>query len=155
MNKIPTAIIDLDNCISDDKWRWPLFDLHLPLPNDRYARYHAACWLDLPHNQHVLNELERQYQFVIFTARPERVRRMTSNWLDKWQIPVSQLLMRPDKNHESSVIVKKRMLIEWLLPRYDVQYAIDDRIDILNMYADEGVRTCQRVFINAPEIEHP
>jgi len=36
-----------------------------------------------------------------------------------------------------------------------VRYAIDDRVDILDMYADEGVSICRRIFINEPEVIHP
>jgi len=151
--KVPAAIIDLDNCISDDKWRWPLFDLHLPLPNDRYTRYHEACSLDLFRNEQVIRDLSWRYKLVVFTSRPESVRTKTRQWLDFWKVPAVQLLMRPENNHEGSVVLKERMLHN-LDPMFDVQYAIDDRSDILAMYADNGVRICRRVFINETEIVH-
>lgn len=150
------CVIDLDNCISDDKWRWPLFDLHLPLPNDRYVRYHDACDRDLYQNSFIIRELARRHRhLVVFTSRPESVRHKTESWLRKWKVPVTGLLMRPDNNHEPSTVLKCRMLTEWLDPQYKVITAIDDRVDILDMYADNGVNTCRRVFIHEPEIEHP
>lgn len=148
------AVIDLDNCISDDKWRWPLLDLHLPLPNERYARYHDACDRDMHANEHVVRELSRRFKIIVFTSRPECVRYKTQRWLNRWRIPNIGLFMRPDDNHEPSVLLKRQMLLA-LPPHLKVRYAIDDRVDILDMYADEGVFTCQRVFIHEPEDVHP
>lgn len=151
----PVAFVDLDNCISDDKWRWPLFDLHLPKPNDRYWRYHDACEGDLHDNAHVIRELSARYDLCVATSRPEVVRHKTHNWLRKWNINTLQVFMRPNDNHEPSTVLKKRML-DWAREQgFDVQCAIDDRSDILDMYADEGVRICRRVFINTTEITHP
>lgn len=154
--KWDAAAIDLDNCISDDKWRWPLFDLHKPVINERYTRYHEACDRDLHQNSFVLRELKRRYgRLIVFTSRPESVRHKTQRWLDKWNIPVTAMLMRPDDNHEPSTILKRRMLTEWLDKDFHIRHAIDDRVDILNMYSEEGVAIVQRVFINEPEIIHP
>lgn len=151
----PVAFIDLDNCISDDKWRWCLFDLHLPAPNDRYWRYHDACDGDLHLNSHVIRELRGRYDLVVATSRPEVVRHKTHHWLRKWGIPSLQVFMRPNDNHDPSPILKRKMLEMAREQGFDVQYAIDDRSDILDMYADEGVRMCRRVFINPAENIHP
>lgn len=150
----PTAIIDLDNCISDEKWRQHLCQLDLFKPNDRYWAYHEACPRDTRQNAHVVEELARNYTLVVFTARPECVRRKTERWLKKWNVPYDLLCMRPNDNHEPSVPLKRQMLLT-LPAEYDVQYAIDDRMDVLDMYADEGVRVCRRVSVNPMEIEHP
>lgn len=148
------AVIDLDNCISEDKWRWPLFDLHLPIINDRYTRYHEACESDTYQNTHVIRDLARRHKLIVFTSRPESVRHKTQRWLNRWRVPVIGMFMRPNDNHEPSTILKRSMLLA--LPSHlKVRYAIDDRVDILDMYADEGVNTCQRVFIHEPEIKHP
>ena len=148
------AIIDLDNCISDDKWRWPLFQLDLPVINERYQVYHDACEADLYQNSFVVRELAAKYKLLAFTARPESVRFKTQRWANRWRIPLNGLFMRPNNNHEGSIPLKRKMLLS--LPHTaNVRYAIDDRCDILGMYADEGVATCQRVFIHEPEIIHP
>lgn len=154
--KRDVAIIDLDNCISDDKWRWSLFDLHRPIINERYERYHEACESDSYSNSDVIKSLARQFTLVAFTARPESVRIKTRRWLNRWRVPAAGLFMRPNDNHESSVNLKREMLNELRTDTgLKIFYAIDDRVDILDMYADEGVNICQRVFINEPEIAHP
>lgn len=153
-SQLDVAIVDLDNCISDDKWRWNMFDMHLPLPNDRYSRYHDACESDAHANANVIRDLSRRYKLIVFTSRPECVRHKTQRWLNRWRIPNVGMFMRPNDNHEPSVPLKRQMLLA--LPHHiRPRYAIDDRVDILDMYADEGVSICQRVIINNPEHTHP
>ena len=151
----PVALIDLDNCISDDRWRWPMFDLHLPIVNERYQRYHAACEADLHDNSHVIQRLRYRYDLIVATSRPESVRHKTQLWLRKWNIPTKRIFMRPDDNHQPSPTLKAWMLDQAREEGFNVHYAIDDRADILDMYADEGVRICRRVFINNIENIHP
>lgn len=148
------AVIDLDNCISEDRWRWCMFDLHLPIINERYNRYHEACESDMYQNGDIIRELALRHKLIVFTSRPESVRIKTQRWLNRWRVPNIGLFMRPNDNHEPSVPLKRSML-RALPPHLKVRSAIDDRIDILDMYADEGVAQCRRVFIHEPEIVHP
>lgn len=155
MSKVDCAVIDLDNCISDDAWRMHLCELHHTAPNDRYHKYHAQCEGDLYRNSWIVRELARKYKALfVFTSRPEEVRFKTQRWLNRWRVPVNGIIMRPTDNHEPSTVLKERMLKEMLDEKYKVRYAIDDREDILKMYADNGIQT-QKVFINHPEIIHP
>lgn len=149
------AIIDLDNCIANDQWRLNLIQHHHEVPNDRYWDYHDRCDLDDHPNPHVIFNLTRRVDhLIVFTSRPEKVRLKTSQWLSRWGIPISHLMMRPDDNMMPSVDIKKLML-NWLPAEYEVQYAIDDRNDILDMYRANGIRSVERVFIYEPEIIHP
>lgn len=148
------AIIDLDNCISEDNWRWPLFDLHLPLPNDRYTRYHNACEGDAYQNADVIRDIARSHDLIVFTSRPEVVRSKTQRWLNRWRVPAVGVYMRPNDNHDSSTVLKRKMLLS--LPSHlKPTFAIDDRHDILDMYASEGVNVVQQVIIHQPEVNHP
>lgn len=153
--KPEACAIDLDNCISDDKWRWCLFELDQPIINDRYQRYHEACHADYYRNDDVIRRLHAKYgNLIVFTSRPESVRAKTESWLLMHNVPVTRVMMRPNDNHEGSVIIKHQMLVE-ARADYTINGAIDDRIDILDMYADAGVRYCQHVQINSPEFTHP
>lgn len=147
------SVIDLDNCVSDDKWRWPLFDLHLERPNDRYARYHEACESDEYRHDNVIRTLARDTDLIVFTSRPECVRIKTNRWLNRWRVPFLGILMRPNDNHDPSVILKRKML-DALPKHFHVVRAIDDREDILDMYASNGIET-QQVIIHEPEVQHP
>lgn len=150
----PAAIIDLDNCVSNDQWRLPRIQNHHSRPNDRYWDYHDCCDQDLHENKHVITRLRYQYRLLVFTSRPEAVRRKTELWLAKWDIPHDILFMRPNDNHMPSVEMKKTML-GWLPAGYRIEHAIDDRHDILDMYRSQGIPSTQRVFIYEPEVIHP
>lgn len=152
--KQPACIIDLDNCVSNDQWRLPLIQLSHPKPNDRYWDYHDKCHLDAHSNQHIIAQLRYKYRLLVFTSRPEAVREKTEAWLFKWDIPHDVLFMRPNDNHMTSVDMKRAML-SWLPENYQVEHAIDDRHDILDMYRSQGIQSTQRVFIYEPEVIHP
>jgi len=152
MHDHPVAIIDLDNCISDEKWREHLCEMHHPNPNDRYWNYHAACGGDQPANIELVNALARNHFIFIFTSRPEVARTDTVLWLHKHRIPYMKLCMRSNTSIETSVEVKRKMLLA--IPEgFKAFCAIDDRQDILDMYASYGIFT-RRVFIHEPEINH-
>lgn len=150
----PAAIIDLDNCVSNDKWRLPRIQHHHPRPNDRYWAYHDCCDQDLHDNKHVISRLRCNYRLLVFTSRPEAVRRKTEFWLYKWDIPYDELFMRPNDNHMPSVEMK-RLMLSWVPDGYQIEHAIDDRHDILDMYRSQGIPSTQRVFIYEPEVIHP
>jgi hypothetical protein len=151
----PACIIDLDNCVSNDFWRQCRIQYHHPKPNDRYWEYHDACHLDLPGQSQLtrVRELSRNYRLLVFTARPEVVREKTRKWLNKWGIPHDGLYMRPDNDHRGSVDLKRAML-KWV-PDFQIEYAVDDRQDILDMYLSMGVPRVERLFIVEQGDNHP
>jgi hypothetical protein len=154
-NAKPAAIIDLDNCVSNDQWRLNKIQLHHPKPNDRYWEYHEHCHLDPHGNRHVISQLRYSYRLLVFTSRPEIVRDKTERWLDENDIPYDLLFMRPDDNHMSSVDMK-RLMLSWVPEgQYNIEHAIDDRHDILDMYRSQGIRQTRRVFIYEPELIYP
>lgn len=152
---IPAAFIDLDNCISEDAWRWHMFDLHHPVVHDRYKRYHDACHLDLHKNEAVVRDLASRYALIIATARPEEVRVRTTMWLQQHRIRIAGLYMRPNYDDSGSVELKRLMLERARERGFKIEHAIDDRLDVLDMYADNGVAQVRRVFIHLPEHTHP
>jgi len=143
------CIVDLDNCVSDDHWRLELINLELPVINDRYKLYHEYCHLDTPgESRDYVLELAKRYKLIVFTSRPEAVRSKTLHWLEKWNIPTTQLFMRYDNDHRSSVLIKRTMLrMARQYHNCNVQFAIDDRQDILDMYLAEGVPSVKRIAL--------
>lgn len=146
------AVIDLDNCISDEGWRH-----HHAISNaeHHWDHYHRECYRDRPANLHIVKQLVTNgYEIVVFTARPTYYMDETVSWLNEHSINFKRLYMRPMHNFESSVAVKKLML-DQLRAEFGqdcVKVALDDRLDILEMYADSGVPVCWRVFIHPPEV---
>lgn len=146
------VIFDLDNCLSDDSARIPLIDW-FKTGEERYAAYHAQAAKD-PVNKHGLTVLKGHMADrripIFITARPATMRGATIAWiLDKLGVPIGEspegpmLFMRQTGDTRKSVLVK-RDVIEILLAKYRIiprciDYAFDDRQDILEMYRDYGI----------------
>lgn len=128
-------IIDLDNCLADDRWRRHL----LPPPGATEAHlwhpYHEGLINDPVHHQEFWEE-----DAIVFTARPERYRFETRLWLNRHSLITPYLYMRPHGNVRHSVDLKRWMLLA--LPRGIrtlVTVAYDDRMDVVTMYREEGI----------------
>lgn len=133
----PLAIWDLDNCLADDSGRIPLIDWHESDPDKRYERYHAGCGQDSVGNLKIFAESTINNQPLFITGRPEWTRRQTVEWIRK-QLGVEHpaVLMRPNGNIESSVLLKENLLRSWLACNHGdvVAEAYDDHAGIIDMY---------------------
>lgn len=141
-----TVIVDLDNCISDDRNRIPLIDWSKK-GAARYKAYHSACGQDTcVVHEGISKALNLADRVVVITARPEAHRLETLSWLHKNGLRASVLLMREDGDERSSVDVKKSHLDSFPaygLSKEDVLIAFDDRSEILEMYRSMGIPVCR------------
>jgi hypothetical protein len=151
---VRVQILDLDGCISDDRWR-RMFIPNPPSTADCFRSYHAGCWLDEFVNR---QEVDRKARHVIFTGRPLLFRQMTLDWLlESARIVPFILIMRNNDDTTPSVLLKQRMLQGLLDPNnmYDVGIehisAIDDRTAIVDMYKAAGIRNARVVRIGTEE----
>lgn len=136
------TIVDLDNCISKDDWRYK-FILHQK--SDMFARYkdyHLLAGFDEPRNLDLI--LDRE--IIVFTARPVYFRPITELWLEKHvarYANIAALLMRNDNDHRPSAVLKHAMLLQlkafWGIELSEIQWAIDDREDVVEMYNRMGL----------------
>lgn len=131
-------IVDLDGCISDDRWRRNRIKEGEPDKIIRFHEYHSLCHLDALLNLH---EVEPGAEIVILTGRPLTYREQTVTWLTEVALlrPL-HLLMRNPHDHRPSVILKAQMvmgLLDWNsygIAKEEIISAIDDREDIVQMY---------------------
>ena len=146
------VVCDLDGCLSDDRWRrhW------LPAvgaADDDYDAYHEHHLADKP-VPGVADELMRDLRgsstgtstqenyLLIVTARPEKYRRTTQQWVrDELPGVKFTVLMRPPECTFHSPALKQWLIAQWLSQhshRADgwtrVIAAYDDRQDVLDAY---------------------
>ena len=104
----------------------------------------------------ILNEYVKAGKKIIFvSARPERCRKDTEQWLAERMIFLSHdetyneiaatlkyeaLLMRPDGDSRQDTIVKKQILDKYLDKKW-IEAVIDDRPCIIRMWREEGLNT--------------
>jgi len=131
------AIFDLDGCISDDRWRRDL------MQKVKWDDYHKCLSEDGPINMDIVADcVERGLQILFVTARPNKYRNITNEWLIE-HLPISyerwSLYMRPDGNEMKSPELKKHLIDNSGIGWTNIAEAYDDRADVLQMYADREI----------------
>lgn len=76
---------------------------------------------------------------VILTARSAHYRSETKQWLHKNNIPYDALIMRPTDDKDKDKKVKKELLEEDILPKFDVKKAYDDKKKNRKMFEKLGI----------------
>lgn len=136
----PAIICDMDGTLCD------VAGVRHYVEGDRrrrnFDKFHAGAAL-CPANPTVLATVraaaERGDVVMIVTARSERWRDATRTWLEKWDVPYDELLMRSYRDQRSDVEVKRDILAA-IRSRGLVPYlAIDDRPEVIEMWKSEQI----------------
>lgn len=88
----------------------------------------------------LVNDLQRcGTKILLCSGRPERYRQLTSNWLAENGVYYSELHMRADGDYRSDVLVKKDMFRLFHLRNLDIDFVIDDRQSVVDMWREQGL----------------
>jgi hypothetical protein len=80
------------------------------------------------------------YVIVIVTAREARWAELTERWLDQHGVPRVELITRRDLDYRPDAVVKAEICAD-IQARYEPRLAIDDRDDILAVWAAASIPT--------------
>lgn len=86
---------------------------------------------------------------VIVSGRDNDCRAETESWLEANNIPYDKLYMRdPSRVDENGnklddTIIKRDIYNEWIKPRFNVRFVLDDRDRVVKMWRDEGLKVLQ------------
>ena len=89
------------------------------------------------------------YSIVITSGRPSsrkdvNVRKLTVDWLMREQVPFDELFMRQEGDYRPDYEVKSEIYENYILPLgYQVDFALDDRDQIVKMWRSIGIKTLQ------------
>ena len=136
------VILDLDGCIADDRWRLSQIDRDA---DDPYKHYADGCLSD-PLINSPIARLADDYEIIIFTARSVVSKKDTLKWLREVAfIEPYVIYMRPEGCKLSSPALKAaylmRLISRGIKVDRDIAFAVDDRLDVLDMYRTHGLRT--------------
>jgi uncharacterized HAD superfamily protein len=135
------VIIDLDGTLSDCTHR-----LHfIEGPNKNWDTFFEGC-VDDPVIEPMLNLIKMfkdDYKIVIITARPERNREFTTQWLVANKIYFDALYMRKNVDFRKSPLVKSDLVDKAIADSYNPIYAFEDREDCCTMFRERGIFTMQ------------
>jgi phosphoglycolate phosphatase-like HAD superfamily hydrolase len=135
--KYPATIFDMDGTLCDVT----SVRHHVIERPKNFDAFHYGS-LFCPGIDWVLEEVDYHRRagnmILVVTAREERWRSLTQNWLDDHGVPVHELFMRPTGDFRSDVLIKGEIL-DSLLPRYDIRHAYDDNPSIIGLWKARGV----------------
>jgi hypothetical protein len=134
-------IVDIDNtlCLSNER-----FELARN-PNGKID------W-DIAHNPELIEkdkpnypmiDLAKKYkkdgfEVIVLTGRPESVRKVTDDWLKKYEVEYDQLIMRNWENNFLKAPIYKKKIYETEI-QSDVFCAYDDEEEIIQMWNSLGI----------------
>jgi phosphoglycolate phosphatase-like HAD superfamily hydrolase len=130
-----TVVFDLDGTLAmtdDPKARHKI-------NHPKFAREAATAEC----NDKILDKMKKARDngenVVILTARSAHYREVTKRWLHENNVPYDALVMRPTDNITSDKKVKKELLEEDILPKFDVKKAYDDKKKNVKMFDKLGI----------------
>jgi 5'(3')-deoxyribonucleotidase len=138
-------LVDIDHSIADAFWRDPMIGVA------SWDLYHAESINDPPAHDMVyfIRTLISAtcFEFYGLTARPEKFRNLTTQWLLKNNIGFDDLLMRPNDDFRPAGEVKLSLCescfgVDW---KDKVLMMIDDNDKVIEAFKGEGI-TCLQVF---------
>lgn len=91
----------------------------------------------------VVSMLSLKYKIVIVSGRDGACRKETEEWLKKHSVHYDDFFMRPAGNTENDAVIKKRILVNDIMPKYFPILAVDDRDRVVRMWRDSGLKCFQ------------
>ena len=88
---------------------------------------------------------ERGHQIVLVSGRMDKYKAETLRWLEKYQIPYHQLFMRKEKDMRKDSVVKSEIYHQHIQPNYFVEFVLDDRNQVVDMWRNELGLACLQV----------
>lgn len=113
-------ILDIDGCISDDRWR----QHHIDKSRAGWHKYHSLSAFDEVINRHLFENT--RHQIVIFTGRPVHYHPQTVEWLKRAGLQTIAILMRPPDMFIPAAKLKEHHL--GLLRRAHFESTGEDRL---------------------------
>lgn len=96
--------------------------------------------------RHIVNLYQASgHTIIIFSGRDSVCRKVTEDWLSDNLIGYNSLFMRPEGNNEKDSIIKRRLFDENILGKYDIQFVLDDRNQVVDMWRKDLGLTCLQV----------
>lgn len=137
------VIFDIDGVVSDCRWRQELIE------RGQLKEFHNSAALDrLVREAFILLRSFRNLGFrhAFSTGRPEEFRASTDRWLADYGLSQYEgLMMRPEGCGLTSPELKRDHLRKFR-ETHEVIFAVDDREDVVAMYAQERVTALRFVL---------
>ena len=91
----------------------------------------------------IMKRFRKDHLIVLCSGRPDNYREMTEAWLKKHEIPYDFLFMRQRNDSRNDSIVKENILDFELLPRFRINFVVDDRPSVCRTWRGRGLTVLQ------------
>ena len=139
---IKAIYVDMDGTLANCEHR-----RHLVEVNNWPGFFEGMCDdTIITHTEEVLRALHAAgYAIIIGSARPDEnnYRQMTTEWLDRHNIPYSAIYLRKGGDYRKDSIVKIELLDQMIEDGWDIQFALDDRDQVVKAFRDYGLPVMQ------------
>ena len=85
------------------------------------------------------------FEIIVLTGRPDSVRQVTKEWLEKYGVEYDQLIMRNWENNFLKAPIYKKKMYETII-KSDAFCAYDDEEEIIQMWNSLGI-TAFKVYV--------
>lgn len=85
------------------------------------------------------------YKIFLLSGRKEEHRTQTENWLLKYQIEYDMLKMRQNDDGRKDAIVKKELFDEYIANKFYIEFVLDDRNQVVDLWRNDLGLTCFQV----------
>ena len=96
-----------------------------------------------PTIKNLLNVLKDKYFIILVSGRDEVCREKTEKWLRGNDITYGMLLMRPEGDIRKDSIIKRELFETHIRPYYNVEFVLDDRNQVVEMWRSLGLKCLQ------------
>ena len=86
------------------------------------------------------------YAILLLSGRSDAYKEETLRWLAKHEISYDLLQMRPVKDTRKDSIFKRELYDKYIADQYRVEFILDDRNQVVNMWRDELKLPCFQVY---------
>lgn len=140
MTERSLAVLDIDGVVADAAWRLPLLGAG-PASASRaaWAAFFDAAGDDrpIPSGLALARHLAVDHDVCWLTARSDRTRPLTVEWLNRHGLPCGELLMRPNDELRPSPVWKLEQLHALAKVRR-IAVVVDDDTRVITMASEQG-----------------
>ena len=121
----------------------------LALMNGRNPFDASKCDEDLlnePVANTLINYKKLGYSIILLSGREEKFREPTLHFLTKHSIEFDSLFMRKTNDSRKDAIIKKEVFDAEIRDKYFIEFVLDDRNQVVDMWRNELQLTCFQVY---------
>lgn len=91
----------------------------------------------------IVHRFSADHTIIVLTARPKSAELICRSWLKHHRIPFDHIFTRQDKDFREDSIVKAEIFDEFIKDFWKVNFVLDDRQRVVDMWRSKGLKTLQ------------